>query len=173
MSGGWAGHTGVRPDPVNDAQPWIALRAHCLTATPCRDGSQMGPCEWRGRAGRPEELPREMLKAPLEPGLGGRSTMLPGLPRTWACRRLPWDRVHGARAGPGFQGGRTTQAPAEHGLCVPGLTVGARRRACSWRRPTILAGTRPVSPGAPGWGGRWIPAGFWGSPFSQGSPTPF
>ena len=34
--------------------------------------------EWRSRAGRPEQLPHEMLKSPLVPGLGKRSATLRG-----------------------------------------------------------------------------------------------
>lgn len=98
--------------------------------------------------------------------------MLPGLPRTWACWRLPWGGARGGQAGPGFQGG-CTQASAEHGLCVPGLTVGARRRACSWRKPTIPAGTRPVSPGAPGGGWEVDPSTFLGVTLQPEKPHSF
>lgn len=129
--------------------------------------------EWRGRAGRPEQLLREMLKSPLVPGLGERSATLPGLPQA----RASGGCGGAGHAVPGLgwvSKVATPQASAEHGFCVPGLMVSARRRAWSWSKPTILADTQPVSPGTPSWGvGRWIPARSWGSAFSQRSPTPF
>lgn len=129
--------------------------------------------EWRGRAGRPEQLPCEMLKAPRCLDSAG------DVPRSRGCLGpRPAGSCGGAgHTVPGLGWASKAAAPrasAGHGFCVLGLTVSARRRAWSWSKPTIPVDTRPVSPGAPGWGrGEVGPSTFLGVSVQPEKPHSF
>lgn len=127
--------------------------------------------EWRGRAGRPEQLPCEMLKA-LGAWIRQEMCTFPGLPRAQACRQLWWSGARGA--GLGWASRRPHRASAGHGFCVLGLTVSARRQGLVLEQTNSPGRYTACESWSPRMGqGEVGPSTFLGVAFSQRSPTPF
>lgn len=97
------------------------------------------------------------------PGFGRRSATFPGLPRAQACRQLWWSGTRGARAGLGFQGGRTPGISRAWLLCprVDGQCQETGLVLEQTNDPSRYTACESWSPRM-GLGGRWVPARFWG-----------